>query len=100
MPLENMGSLAPLVVSLAFPDLLFWMTPVNNYFPENMNIRQMNLQHWPWGRPNILVLLLTTLPRKQKFPLPHPKFSFFHHSHPSLFERENALRNVTFSSQV
>ncbi len=103
VPLENMGSLSPLIVffSLFAGPFVFWMTPVNNYFSRKHEYQADEFAALAMGTGKHLGSALRQLYRENKnFPLPHPWFSFFHHSHPSLFERENALENVTFSSQV
>ena len=103
VPLENMGSLSPLVVffSLFAGPFVFWITPVNNYFSRKHEYQADKFAASAMGTGKHLGSALRQLYRENKnFPLPHPWFSFFHHSHPSLFERENALKNVTFSKQL
>ena len=103
VPLENMGSLAPLIVffSLFVGPFIFWMTPINNYFSRKHEYQADEFAALAMGTGKHLGSALRQLYRENKnFPLPHPWFSFFHHSHPSLFERENALKNVTFSKHL
>ena len=90
VPLENMGSLAPLIVSLAYlsDHLFFWMTPINNYFSRKHEYQADEFAALAMGTGKHLGSALRQLYRENKLPLPHPWFPFFHHSHPSLFERE------------
>ena len=101
--LENMGSLSPMIVFCSFfaAPFFFWLTPVNNFFSRKHEYQADQFAAIAMGSGEHLSSALRQLYRENKnFPLPHPWFSFFHHSHPSLFEREKALKNVTSSIPV
>lgn len=96
VPIENMGSLSPLIVffSLFSGPFVFWITPINNYFSRKHEYQADEFAALAIGSGDPLSSALRQLYRENKnFPLPHSWFSFFHHSHPSLFEREDALKN-------
>jgi STE24 endopeptidase len=101
VPIENMGSLSPLFVfvTLFSGAFTFWMIPINNYFSRKHEYEADKFAGLAMRSGDHLSSALRQLYRKNKsFPLSHPWFSFFHHSHPSLFERERALRNVEYTA--
>ena len=96
--IREYGLFGSLIVSLAYlSDHLFLDDSINNYFSRKHEYQADEFAALAMGTGKHLGSALRQLYRENKnFPLPHPWFSFFHHSHPSLFERENALKNVTF----
>lgn len=70
----------------------FWLTPVGNILSRKHEYEADAFAREAMGGPAALVSALRKLSRKNLSNLtPHPWFSGFYHSHPTLVEREAAL---------
>ncbi len=88
------GELAPafLLFGLLSGLVLFWFTPVGNYFSRRHEYEADAFAREAMGAPAPLVGALRKLAQKNLTNLtPHPWFSAFYYSHPTLVERERAL---------
>jgi len=97
LPTESMGSLAPLIViiSLYSGGFTFWISPISNIFSRKHEYEADKFAAISTGKSTFLSSALRKLYKKNKnFPLPDKWLSFFHHSHPSLMEREHALKDL------
>ena len=90
------SSLGPLIVglSLILGFLTYWLTPLSNFFSRKHEFEADNFAKNSVGGADSLISALRKLYVKNlSHPLPHPLMAGFHYSHPTLLERENALRN-------
>lgn len=88
------GELAPafLLFGLLSGLVLFWFTPIGNYFSRRHEYEADAFAREAMGAPAPLVGALRKLAQKNLTNLtPHPWFSAFYYSHPTLVERERAL---------
>lgn len=70
----------------------FWFTPVGNYFSRKHEYEADAFAREAVGGPTPLIGALRVLARKNLSNLtPHPWYSAFYYSHPTLVEREQAL---------
>ena len=94
LPLESMGSLVPLIVILSLYSgaFTYWLSPIGNIFSRKHEYEADKFAAISTGKGTFLSSALRKLYKKNKnFPLPDRWLAFFHHSHPSLLERERAL---------
>jgi STE24 endopeptidase len=92
------GALAPafLLFGLLSGLVTFWFTPVANVFSRKHEYEADAFAREAMGGPASLVAALRKLAQKNLSNLtPHPWYSGFHYSHPTLVEREWALTKVT-----
>ena len=90
------SSLGPLIVglSLILGFFTYWLTPISNFFSRKHEFEADNFAKNSVGGADSLISALRKLYVKNlSHPLPHPLMAGFHYSHPTLLERENALRN-------
>ena len=84
---------ALLLLSQILPLITFWTSPVSNYFSRKHEYEADAFAREVIGSPEPLVAALEKLHTENLSNLtPHPLFSAFHYSHPTLFERVEALR--------
>ena len=91
------GALAPafLLFGLLSGLVTFWFTPVANIFSRKHEYEADAFAREAMGGPASLVAALRKLAQKNLSNLtPHPWYSGFHYSHPTLVERERALTKV------
>ncbi len=89
------NSVAPtlLLFALISPAVLFWSTPLGNLWSRKHEYEADAYARDAVGGPDPLVGALRKLSEKNLSNLnPHPWYSTFHYSHPTLVEREQALR--------
>jgi len=97
LPFESMGSLALLIVILSLYSgaFTFWLSPISNIISRKNEFEADKFAAISTGKSTFLSSALRKLYKKNKnFPLPHRWIAFFHHSHPSLLERERALAEL------
>lgn len=84
---------ALLLLSQIAPLVTFWTSPISNYFSRKHEYEADAFARETIGSPEPLVAALEKLHTENLSNLtPHPLFSTFHYSHPTLFERVEALR--------
>jgi len=94
----NAGELAPtfLIFSLVSGLLTFWFTPLGNIFSRRHEYEADAFARDAMGGPGPIVAALRKLSQKNLSNLtPHPWFSGFYYSHPTLVERERAVTGAT-----
>lgn len=90
------GSFAPVLVafSLALGFITYWLSPLSNYYSRKHEFEADHFAKKAVGGPEPLVSALRKLyVENLSHPLPHPLMATFHYSHPTLLEREKALRS-------
>ncbi len=88
------GEIAPafLLFGLLSGAAMFWLTPLANLFSRKHEYEADAFAREAMGSPAPLVASLRKLAQKNLSNLtPHPWYSGFHYSHPTLVERERAL---------
>ena len=88
------GGLAPafLLFGLLGGTVTFWLAPLSNLLSRRQEYEADAFARGAMGGPGPLVSALRNLTRRNLGNLtPHPWFSAFHYSHPTLAERERAL---------
>jgi STE24 endopeptidase len=88
------GELAPafLLFGLLSGLLTFWFSPIGNFFSRKHEYEADDFARDAVGGPAPMVAALRKLAQKNLSNLtPHPWFSAFYYSHPTLVEREAAL---------
>ncbi|MBX3749511.1 MAG: M48 family metallopeptidase [Opitutaceae bacterium] len=89
------GELAPafLLFGLLSGLVMFWFSPVANFFSRRHEYEADAFARDAMGGPGPIVAALRKLAQKNLSNLtPHPWFSAFFHSHPTLVERERAVQ--------
>ena len=95
LPESQTGSFAPMIVglSLALGFFTYWLSPLSNYFSRKHEFEADHFAREAVGGGAPLVSALRKLyVENLSHPLPHPMLAAFHYSHPTLLEREKALR--------
>jgi STE24 endopeptidase len=88
------GVLAPtfLLFALLGGVLTFWFSPIGNWVSRRHEYEADAFARNAMGGPSPLVSALRKMSQKNLSNLtPHPLYSTFHYSHPTLVERERAL---------
>ena len=88
------GHVAPalLVFTLLAGTITFWISPVQNWWSRRFEYEADEFARHAMGEPTPLVGALRKLHEKNLSNLtPHPAYSGFYYSHPTLLEREQAL---------
>lgn len=91
------GAMAPafLLFSLLGGLVGHWMTPLANLLSRKHEYEADAFAAGATGGADAMIRALRKLSKENLSNLtPHPWFSFFHYSHPTLFERERALRRA------
>ena len=89
---------ALLLLSKMLPLATFWLSPISNYISRRHEYEADAFARELIGSPDALVSALRKLHKENLGNLtPHPLYSTFNYSHPTLLERENALRNTDSS---
>ena len=71
----------------------FWTTPMMSYFSRSNEYEADAFAQNVLGKPDALIQALRTLSKENLSNLnPHPVFSAFYYSHPTLLEREKAMQ--------
>lgn len=84
---------ALLLLGQILPLLSFWTSPISNYISRKHEYEADAFAKEATGTPDTLIAALEKLHTENLSNLtPHPLYSAFHYSHPTLFEREAALR--------
>ena len=89
------GELAPafLLFGLLSGLVMFWFSPMGNYFSRKHEYEADGFARDAMGGPAAMVGALRKLAQKNLTNLtPHPWYSGFHYSHPTLVERERSLQ--------
>jgi STE24 endopeptidase len=89
------GGLAPafLLFGLVSGAATFWLSPLVNLWSRHCEYQADAFAAATMGEPGSLIGALRKLSQKNLSNLtPHPLYSGFHYSHPTLLERERALR--------
>ena len=85
-----------LLLSQIAPLVTFWISPLSAHFSRKHEYEADAFAKEVTGTPDTLISALHKLHEKNLSNLtPHPLYSAFFYSHPTLSERENALRNET-----
>lgn len=91
-PAESGVAPALLLFALISPAVLFWSSPLGNLWSRRHEFEADRYAREAVGGPAPLIGALRKLSEKNLSNLnPHPWYSFFHYSHPTLVERERAL---------
>jgi STE24 endopeptidase len=91
-----LGRLGPvfLVLSVASGVFTFWFSPLSNLLSRKHEYQADAFARSAIGGPDYLVSALRKLHVENlSNPIPHPLFAAIYHSHPTLPEREGALRS-------
>lgn len=92
-PAESGVAPALLLFALVSPAVLFWSSPLGNLWSRRHEFEADRYAREAVGGAAPLIGALRKLSEKNLSNLnPHPWYSFFHYSHPTLVEREQALR--------
>ncbi|HTB64090.1 MAG TPA: M48 family metallopeptidase [Opitutales bacterium] len=84
---------ALLLFALSADLVMFWLQPLGNIWSRRHEYEADAFARAALGESAPLVTALRKLHEKNLSNLtPHPLYSFFHYSHPTLIERESALR--------
>ena len=89
------SSLSPLIIGLSMTlgFFTYWLTPVSNLFSRKHEFEADDFAKKAVGRAEPLISALRKLyVENLSHPLPHPLLAGFHYSHPTLLEREGAMR--------
>lgn len=85
---------AMLLFALLSPAVLFWSSPLGNLWSRKHEFQADRYAREAVGGPEALIGALRKLSEKNLTNLtPHPWYSTFHYSHPTLAEREAALKS-------
>lgn len=89
---EAHPALALLLFALLSGAVTFWLSPLTNRWSRRFEFEADAFAANTIGSPQPLILALRKLSRENLSNLtPHPLYSGFHYSHPTLIERERAL---------
>lgn len=97
------GQIAPalLIFSLLAGTVSFWLGPIASYWSRRFEYQADAFAATLVGHATPLVTALRKLNEKNLSNLtPHPLYSGFYYSHPTLLERERALRSLRLNSAV
>ena len=84
-----------LIFTTAIEGITFWIEPIMNLLSRKHEYEADRFAREIMGTPELLISSLQKLHIKNLSNLsPHPLFSAFYYSHPTLSERINALRNL------
>jgi STE24 endopeptidase len=89
------SSLSPLIIGLSMTlgFFTYWLTPVSNLFSRKHEFEADDFAKKAVGGAEPLISALRKLyVENLSHPLPHPLMAGFHYSHPTLLEREGAMR--------
>jgi STE24 endopeptidase len=89
------NDLAPALLLFALLSglITFWFTPIGNYFSRRHEYEADAFARAAMQSPAPLIAALRKLTQKNLGTLtPHPLYSRFYYSHPTLIERDNALK--------
>jgi len=92
-----LGELAPslLLFALLSGGVMFWLSPLGNYFSRKHEYEADAFACEVMGGPEAMVSALHKLAQKNLSNLtPHPLYSAFYYSHPTVLERTQALRQT------
>ena len=86
---------SPLIIGLSMTlgFFTYWLTPVSNLFSRKHEFEADDFAKKAVGGAEPLISALRKLyVENLSHPLPHPLMAGFHYSHPTLLEREGAMR--------
>ena len=95
--------LAPalIVFSLLAGAVTFWLTPISSFWSRKYEYQADEFAAKAIGESRPMISALRKLNRENLSNLtPHPLYSGFHYDHPTLLEREAALKNIEANSVV
>lgn len=85
-----------LIFSMVIPGITFWLQPLFNELSRRFEYEADAFAKKALGNPNTLISGLKVLHEQNLSNLlPHPLFCFFYYSHPTLLEREKALKQTS-----
>jgi STE24 endopeptidase len=89
---------AMLLFALLAGTITFWFSPLIHIWSRRFEYEADAFAHTTTGEPHSLIEALRKLSKKNLSNLtPHPLYSGFYYSHPTLLERERALRKAAHS---
>ncbi len=94
---KHIGTLVPLIITFTLVGnaFTFWFNPASNYFSRKHEFDADAFAAHAVGEIDSLSSALRKLyVENLSYPIPHKWVSTFHYSHPTLFEREAALRQM------
>jgi STE24 endopeptidase len=84
-----------LLAGLVIPLLFFPLTPMINFFSRRNEYEADRYSVMTYKNPQANILLLIKLTKENLSTIiPHPFYSFFHYSHPSLLERIRFIESL------
>lgn len=94
-PAEATMAITFLLFSLLAPLFTFWLTPLAAFWSRKYEYEADSFAARVLGRAQDMITALRKLHEKNLGNLtPHPIYSAFHYSHPTLLEREKALQTL------
>lgn len=96
LKVENVGSLSTILIGaiLILPNFTYWLSPISNIFSRKHEYEADRFARDAMNGGSDLIEALQKLYRENlSHPLPHKLLVFFHYSHPTFFERKEALES-------
>ena len=94
LPQHYAGSISAVLIALILivPNFTYWLTPISNIFSRKHEYEADRFAKNAMKGPSELISAIQKLYRENlSHPLPHQFLVFFHYSHPTFFERKEAL---------
>ena len=94
LPIHYVGSISAILIALVLflPNFTYWLTPISNIFSRKHEYEADRFAKNAMSNGRELISALQKLYRENlSHPLPHKLLVFFHYSHPTFFERKEAL---------
>lgn len=94
LPNQYIGSMSAVLIGaiLIIPNFTYWLSPISNVFSRKHEYEADRFARDAMGGGKELVEALQQLYRENlSHPSPHWLLVFFHYSHPTFFDRKNAL---------
>ena len=94
IPTHYVGSISAILIALVLllPNFTYWLTPISNIFSRKHEYEADRFAKNAMSNGRELISALQKLYRENlSHPLPHKLLVFFHYSHPTFFERKEAL---------
>ena len=97
LPAQCIGSMSAVLIGaiLIIPNFTYWLSPISNIFSRKHEYEADRFAKEAMNGGNELVEALRQLYRENlSHPSPHWLLVFFHYSHPTFFDRKNALDSL------
>jgi STE24 endopeptidase len=97
LPAQYIGSMSAVLIGaiLIIPNFTYWLSPISNIFSRKHEYEADRFAKEAMNGGNELVEALRQLYRENlSHPSPHWLLVFFHYSHPTFFDRKNALDSL------